>query len=46
LRPQHRLDDRLAQFRAQLVVTLDECENGIGANGESLSRLGFGFFGR
>ena len=26
--------------------TLDECQNGIGANGELLSRLDFGFFGR
>ena len=46
LRPHHRFDDRLAQFWVQLVVALDECQNGIGANGELLSRLDFGFFGR
>jgi hypothetical protein len=46
LRPHHRLDDRLAQLRAQPVVALDECKNGIGANGELMSRLDFGFFGR
>ena len=46
LRPPHRLDDRFAQFRAQPVIALDECQNGIGAHSKLLPRLGFGFFGR
>jgi hypothetical protein len=52
LRPEHRLDDRLAQFRALILVAFDKRQNRIGADCEvvsfsasaSVSSIGAGAF--
>jgi hypothetical protein len=46
LRPQHRIDDRVAQFRALLFVTFDKRQYRIGANGEAIAFLGLALVDR
>ncbi|SDO86805.1 hypothetical protein SAMN05444050_5217 [Afipia sp. GAS231] len=46
LRPQHRVNDGLAQFRAQRVVAFDERQNGAGTNRKAVALVGIDLFSR